>query len=398
MSALTYNGRIAIWLSCLVSFVSGFSLFGQPIQLQVHRLPAPQNSDYAIVWNTQPYLTYELQQSNDLATWSTVEGFPVEATLSSQHYTTTVARFGKREPVFYRVLIPRKPFAVIPAGDFEMGDSFGEGQSNELPVHTVHLDSFRIEETPVTKELWDKVYAWAIENGYSFDNAGSGEGADHPVYGVNWHNAVKWCNARSEREGLKPAYYVIRIQPGLEYRSETFGSADILVDWNVGYRLPTEAEWEKAARGGLTGKRFPWGDTVAHSQANYFANSSAFFYDISETQGYHPTFADPPCEAICVNTSPNTNPVRHFPPNGYSVHDMAGNIWEWCWDRYGSTYYSTSPGANSRGPSTGSNRIIRGGSSDLLASDLRVSVRNNTSPNNSMTPLGFRTVLPATSL
>jgi formylglycine-generating enzyme len=158
---------------------------------------------------------------------------------------------------------------------------------------------------------------------------------------------VKWSNARSEKEGLTPVY---RNADGTVFKT---GTSVPTANWSAnGYRLPTEAEWEKAARGGLSGKRFPWGDTISHSQANYYS-LSGYSYDVSPTRGYHPTYND--------GTTPRTSPVGSFEPNGYGLYDMAGNVYEWCWDWHSRGYYSSSPGSDPRGPTSGSHRVIRGG-------------------------------------
>jgi hypothetical protein len=94
----------------------------------------------------------------------------------------------------------------IPAGTFDMGDTFNEGESFERPVHSVPLSGFQIERAEVSKALWDSVYRWALTRGYGFSNAGAGKGTAHPVQMGNWFDAVKWCNARSQSEGRTPAY------------------------------------------------------------------------------------------------------------------------------------------------------------------------------------------------
>ena len=99
--------------------------------------------------------------------------------------------------------------ALIPAGSFTMGNCMNtnEGGADELPLHTVNVSAFYMDTNLVSYTLWSNVYQWATNHGYSFDNAGSGKAANHPVQTVNWYDVVKWCNARSEMEGLAPAYY-----------------------------------------------------------------------------------------------------------------------------------------------------------------------------------------------
>ncbi|MBP8258951.1 MAG: formylglycine-generating enzyme family protein [Verrucomicrobia bacterium] len=276
---------------------------------------------------------------------------------------------------------------LIPAGEFQMGDTFDESSlTYALPVHTVYVSAFYMDRTEVTKAQWDEVYQWAIGHGYGFDNAGSGKAANHPVHTISWYDAVKWCNARSERDGQAWAYYT---DSGLTQPYRT-GQVAPYVRWDAGYRLPTEAEWEKAARGGLSGKRFPWGDTITHSQANYWSYWESghpyFAYDLNATEGYHPTYA--------TGGYPYTSPVGSFAANGYGLYDMAGNVCEWCWDWYSSSYYSTSPGSDPRGPSSGSDRVKRGGCWGDDARDCRTAARLRSLPDDRLNYLGFRAVLP----
>ncbi len=243
-------------------------------------------------------------------------------------------------------------FALIPAGPFRMGDPTGVGESDELPVHEVQVDAFYLARNLVTKERWDEVRAWGLANGYTDlpkgNDGSSSKGANHPVHSVSWFDVVKWCNAASEKEGLGPCY---RVGGEVYRRGENDG---VTCDWHAaGYRLPTEAEWEKAARGGLEGKNFPWGDTISHAQANYHSSSS-YSYDVSPTRGFHPDYS--------VGGYPYTSPVGSFEANGYGLHDMTGNLREWCWDWYWGGYYgASSADGNPRGPASGTDRVYRGG-------------------------------------
>jgi sulfatase modifying factor 1 len=275
---------------------------------------------------------------------------------------------------------------IIPAGIFQMGDTFGDGFTNELPVHNVYVSAFYIERTEVTKDLWDAVYSWATNHSYDFDNAGLGQAGNHPVHTVNWFDVVKWCNARSEMEGLTPAYYLDTVFSNVYRGPGQFAMWTNFVKWDAnGYRLPTEAEWEKAARGGAVNLRFPWGDTITHTQANYYS-SAAYGYDLSATRNYHPGFN--------TNGFPYTNPVDVFAPNAYGLHGMADNVVEWCWDWFEAGWYGK-PGAtmnDARGPRGDgmTYRVLHGGSWNLQANKARSAYRNYSSPADAVFYFGFR--------
>gem|GEM_PF-1314614 len=318
--------------------ITSFSLGGQNGQNLNFQLNAPSGSDYF------------LQRSTNLITWITISNVSAKATLSLPKDT-------QLPTCFFRIRsTTQQDMVTIPAGT-NIGTDPDDGA-----YALTNESAFYMDATEVTKAQWDGVYNWAVTNGYGFDNAGTGKAADHPVVKVNWYDCVKWCNARSQKEGRTPCYTV---------SNTIYKTGQSLADCNVavnGYRLPTTKEWEYAARGGLTGKRFPWGDTITHSQANYYSSSS-LSYDISTTRDYNPTYYS--------GGAPLTNPVYDFPANGYGLYGMAGNAAEWCYNGY---------------LEGDLNRGWRGGSYAMLASNARCGADWYYGISNVDYGAGFRTI------
>lgn len=275
-------------------------------------------------------------------------------------------------------------FSFIPSGSFGMGRTSGDTEVDAPPV-TVSLSSFYLAQTETTKAEWDEVRTWALSNGYIDLPAGAGKASNHPVQMVSWWDVLKWCNARSEKEGFLPCY-----KSGTNVLRS--GTSLTSVDWTAnGYRLPTEAEWEKGARGGIEGVRFPHGsDSVSHDNANYLATGTAFG-NLSGEAGTHPLYT--------TGAEPYTSPAGSFPGNAYGLKDMSGNIWELCWDWYSDTYYSSiGTTINPKGPATATARVRRGGSWVNGAQWLRSSARATATPTGRTQYIGFRVARLTTSL
>lgn len=263
--------------------------------------------------------------------------------------------------------VSAKPeFVRIPAGSFQMGDNLDD-TDYALPVHTVYVDEFYIDKYETTYALWKEVYDWAVKHGYSFDNPGSngsqGKGDTLPVVLVSWYDAAKWLDARSEKEGRTPVYYTDDAQTDV-YKSGRVDLTKAQVKWTAdGYRLATEAEWEKAARGGLKGRRYPWGDELGTGRAN-------------DDQGH-------------------TVPVGSYEPNGYGLYDMAGNVFEWVWD-WGSENqaydWAVDGDKNPRGPdmSDTGKKIRRGGGYKYGSRYLKCAERMFRDPTYTAPYFGFR--------
>ena len=320
--------------------------------------------------------TLNLSQSN----WQTL----ASVVLPNSPFLWVDTNVSANTAMFYRVIPtpstnspPPSGMVLIAAGSFVMGDSLD--READAPTNIEYVSAFYMDSTLLTYALWSQVYQWAANNGYSFDNSGAGQAVNQPVQTIDWYDAVKWCNARSQMAGFTPVYYS---DAGLTQLYKT-GDTAPYPNWSVsGYRLPTEAEWEKAARGELVENRFPLGNTIAESQANYYGDPIDYLFDMGPA-GYDPAFGN----GLGIDTSP----VTYFAPNGYGLYDMAGNLFEWCWDWYGP--YVSGVQSDPRGPSAGNFRVLRGGSWLVNAYSCRVANRSYYYPALGNDGYGFRCVL-----
>ncbi len=245
--------------------------------------------------------------------------------------------------------IAESDFVLIKGGTFVMGSPTSEaGREKDESQHRVTVSDFTMGKYEVTQREYRKAMG---------SNPSQFRGDDLPVENVTWFEAVQYCNARSVREGLAPAY-TIRGQD---------------VRWNraaSGYRLPTEAEWEYACRAGTTSP-FSTGANITTDQANYYG-----------TYPYN--------DAARGEYRQKTVPVRSFAPNPWGLHNMHGNVWEWCWNWYGS--YAGGDQADPAGASSGAFRVYRGGGWNDFGRHLRCAYRATSPPPSRAGNLGFRLV------
>lgn len=282
-------------------------------------------------------------------------------------------------PIYGQVQSITHKMVLIQGGSFEMGDWSGDGEPDERPVHTVKLSDFYIGRYEVTVEEYmvfvnatNSHYPdWLREGGKYNIDTGSNDyykhfgnaltNGTHPIVGVSWLNAVSYCNWLSEQDNYRPVYTIINRD-------------NVIADWEAnGYRLPTEAEWEYAARSG--GKQEKWSGTSTEYQLRQYAN----YHDYGQEDGYS-----------------YTAPVGSLLPNASGIYDMSGNSWEWCWDWYKKDFYQQPQDTlNPKGPVSGWNHVVRGGCWDGYPRLLRCTDRLHGVVTKSFFPIGFRLVRSA---
>lgn len=245
---------------------------------------------------------------------------------------------------------PLVDMVLIPDGSFQMGNT-GEysGESDEKPVHSVTISkAFYMSKYEVTQKQYQAVMG---------TNPSNFKGENLPVEMVTWYNAVAFCNALSQLEGRTPCY--------------TINGTNVTCNWDAnGYRLPSEAEWEYAAKAGTT--------TDFHNGSLTNPDCSPLDNNLDKIGWY------------CGNENTKTREVGQKQPNAFGLYDMSGNVWEWCWDWY--TSYTNVTLTDPKGPTMGSYRVYRGGSWIYYTFRCRSAYRNYDTPDSRYFDIGFRIV------
>ena len=272
-------------------------------------------------------------------------------------------------------MLPNINMKFIKGSTFDMGDTFGDVRGNEKLVHSVTVSDFYMSACCVTFEEFD-AFCEATKREKPSDN-GWGR-VNRPVINVNWYDAIEYCNWLSEQHGFMPVYRINKTQKD-SCNNNPYDDLKWIVtpNWGAnGYRLPTEAEWEFAAREGGKMVRFGTGQNILRpTEANFDARATHKnpYSEVGEYRG-------------------KTVPVNSFCPNALGLYNMSGNVWEWCWDWYDSDYYQNSPRKNPKGPASDTHRVLRGGDWYLDARHCQVSIRGHNAPAIRSSYYSFRVV------
>ncbi len=324
--------------------------FLAPINLQITSMTTVQ---VGLRWsdNSTFETSFEVEQSTDGNRYSLAKVVGPNETS-----TTIAATFDSATIYYFRVqaktVINKSGYSNVASRRMSslidmvlvQGSTFQMGSSDVLdigasPPHSVTVGSFVIDKYEITNEKWTDIRNWGLNHGYTDLTSGGTwnlHGTNNPVIDVSWYDVLKWCNARSEKDGLTPVYFTDNTMAAV-YRTGEIDLADDAVKWAAnGFRLPTEAEWEFAARGGNNSAGYTYsGSNTLEDVAWYYSNS---------TQGTH-----------TVGTKI---------ANELGIYDMSGNAYEWCWDWYGA--YSSGTQTDPKGATYGNKRILRGGAFDCL--------------------------------
>lgn len=335
--------------------VSGFVVMLQQKLNRVTRSPKQFNGQLGKYGDF--YIEGELLPQDDIDVFDLIIDAPGYKRYQQEVYTQKDLLgsnpFVLSSPIRLEKDTPRPRMELISGGGFLMGDETGEYDENELPTHEVTLDNFYMGIFEVTFAEYD-LFCEATDRPKPDDN-GWGRGK-RPVINVSWLDAVEYCNWLSIQHGYQPVYNINQKVGSAELYSTRGGIPN-------GYRLPFEAEWEYAARGG-----------ILMNKSHIYAGSSEL-----STVGWYDR-----------NSNDQTHPVGQLRPNNAGTFDMSGNVWEWCYDYFGS--YTPEAKRNPTGPDYSSHRIVRGGAWMQQDMDCRVTTRQYRRASEKAIFLGFRLV------
>lgn len=302
--------------------------------------------------------------------WKTLVASYPEAGTVAQYDERAFRRAVGLAPPSFRDQVLSMEFVAVQGGCFQMGDNFGDGEKDEKPVHEVCVDDFSIGKFDVTRGDFAK---FVDDTGYRTE-AEKGDGCN-VFNGMEWKKdpRANWRNSGLVQDDRHPVVCV------------SWNDAQAFAEWLTRkdgrlMRLPTEGEWEYAARSGGQQEKFAGftEESVLPSYANFCdSNCQASWRTAGQDDGYR-----------------RTSPVGKYQPNGLGLYDMTGNVWQWTGDWYGENYYGESPRSNPQGPSTGSQRVLRGGSWNFGPVFVRAADRHRLAPGYRDDGLGFRLVAP----
>ena len=310
-----------------------------------NRLVMGLSSNFTILWQTKYTLSDYEKMKPDTSNYETGFRLVRNVNLDTSKKTENINVENTYDDVF------QKNFVLVNEGTFTMGNTFGDGKSNEEPTHSVTLDSYYMSKYEVTLKEYRELMGY---NPSDFDKD------NNPVGQVTWYDAVMYANRLSENEGIIPYYNISSVTK----EGNRIKNATVTIAGGKGYRLPTEAEWEYAARGGSQSKGYKYSGSNNIDEVAWYGSYG----------------------------SSNAQVVGQKKANELGIYDMSGNVDEWCWDWYDDNYYYFSDKTNPTGHAGGDKRVYRGGDFYFSEEKTSVSFRDYHYPNRYFESVGFRLV------